>query len=183
MYIWWESTPSDNYKNIPRGHPGGIWADLKDTKAGEDGTLREERRKARYLALRCLYQWEITGETLEEVIASVKQELEEGGQWDPFTEELLNIIRREQPRIDGLIERYADRWSLKRMPIIDRNLLRMGMAEILYMEDIPPGVTVNECVELAKRYSTEDSGKFVNGLLGHFIRDHQLSGKDEKSNG
>jgi len=137
----------------------------------------KERRKARYLALRILYQWDITGERLEDVIRSVDEELQEKGGLNPFTEELLSVIQRERLRIDAEIEKYADRWSLQRMPVIDRNLLRIGLAEILYMEDIPPSVTVNECVELAKRYSTEDSGKFVNGLLGRIIRDYQSSGE------
>ena len=70
----------------------------------------------------------------------------------------------------GLI--CADRWVLERMPIVDRNLLRIGIFELLHREDIPPAATINEAVELAKLLSTEDSGRFVNGLLGRVAREH-----------
>jgi N utilization substance protein B len=130
----------------------------------------KERRRARVLALRILYRWEITGDPLEEVISSAERELSPKKGLPRFTLELLDLIWRERERIDREIEGYANRWSLQRMPIIDRNLLRMGVAEILFREDIPHSVTVNECVELAKRYSTEDSGKFINGILGSLIR-------------
>lgn len=120
--------------------------------------------------MRILYRWEITGDPLEEVISSAERELSPKKGLPRFTLELLDLIWRERERIDREIEGYANRWSLQRMPIIDRNLLRMGVAEILFREDIPHSVTVNECVELAKRYSTEDSGKFINGILGSLIR-------------
>lgn len=131
----------------------------------------KERRKARYLALRALYTREITGESLDSLIDSLAGELTGSGGLPPFTVELLRQVEGEGERIDGLIQGYANRWSIERMPAIDRSLLRMGIAEILYREDIPPSVTVNECVELAKRFSTEESGKFINGVLGHLIRD------------
>jgi N utilization substance protein B len=131
----------------------------------------KERRKARYLALRILYSREVTGDSLESLVASLQEELSGGGGLPPFTAELLYLIEEKSGRIDELLKGYANRWSIQRMPIIDRSLLRMGIAEILFREDIPPSVTVNECVELAKRFSTEESGKFINGVLGHLIRD------------
>ncbi len=131
----------------------------------------KERRKARYLALRLLYTREITGESLDSLIESTQGEMSGTGGLPSFTIALLRQIDGESERIDGLIQGYANRWSIERMPAIDRSLLRMGMAEILFQEDVPPSVTVNECVELAKRFSTEESGKFINGVLGHFIRD------------
>lgn len=134
----------------------------------------KERRKARYLTLRVLYSREVTGDSLESLVASLQEELSGGGGLPPFTVELLYLIERESGRIDELLKGYANRWSIQRMPIIDRSLLRMGIAEILFREDIPPSVTVNECVELAKRFSTEESGKFINGVLGHLIRDIEI---------
>ena len=131
----------------------------------------KERRKARYLALRVLYSREVTGDSLESQVTSLQEELSGGGGLPPFTVELLYLIEEKSGRIDELLKGYANRWSIQRMPIIDRSLLRMGIAEILFREDIPPSVTVNECVELAKRFSTEESGKFINGVLGHLIRD------------
>lgn len=67
--------------------------------------------------------------------------------------------------IDALISKYAEDWTIDRMPVIDRNLLRLGVFEILYLSDVPAAVTIDEAVELAKRYSTEDSGRFINGVL------------------
>ena len=68
--------------------------------------------------------------------------------------------------LDRLIASYAEDWTIERMPVIDRNLLRLGTFELLYLDDVPAAVTINEAVELAKTFSTEDSGRFVNGILG-----------------
>lgn len=88
-----------------------------------------------------------------------------------FTLRLLGAYLEHGDEIDGIIDSYADRWSLQRMPLVDRNLLRLGIAELLYLPEVPSGVTVNEYVELAKVFSTEDSGKFVNGILGRVVRE------------
>ncbi len=130
-----------------------------------------ERRKARYLVLRLLYAREITGESLDALAASLRGGADGPPGLPSFSADLLRRIDEEGERIDGIIQGYANRWTIERMPAIDRSLLRMGIAEILFLEDVPPGVTVNECVELAKRFSTEESGRFINGVLGHFIRD------------
>ncbi len=89
-----------------------------------------------------------------------------------FSRELFYLYLDNRERIDALIRDYADRWSLERMPAVDRNLLRLGITELLYRPDIPSNVTINEYLELAKSFSTEDSGKFVNGVLGSIARDH-----------
>ncbi|MBC7252550.1 MAG: transcription antitermination factor NusB [Actinobacteria bacterium] len=94
-----------------------------------------------------------------------------------FSLDLLQAYTAHGKEIDALIDSYADRWSLQRMPLVDRNLLRLGIAELLYLPEVPPGVTVNEYVELAKLFSTEDSGKFVNGILGRVVRER--TGKGE----
>jgi N utilization substance protein B len=93
-----------------------------------------------------------------------------------FARELVRLYLGSRDEIDGLIRTYADRWSLERMPVVDRNLLRLGIAELLYRPDIPSNVTINEYLELAKAFSTEDSGKFVNGVLGSVARDHAPEG-------
>ncbi|HJR19600.1 MAG TPA: transcription antitermination factor NusB, partial [Actinomycetota bacterium] len=89
-----------------------------------------------------------------------------------FTRELVLGVIEHRTELDDLIRRYADRWALERMPIVDRNLLRIGIFELLHRDDIPPAVSINEAVELAKLLSTEDSGRFVNGLLGRVAREH-----------
>jgi transcription antitermination factor NusB len=93
-----------------------------------------------------------------------------------FSRELVALYMDNWEEIDGLIASYADRWSLERMPMVDRNLLRLGFSELLYRYDIPPNVTINEYLELAKTFSTEDSGKFINGVLGKLVRDKGLQG-------
>lgn len=75
--------------------------------------------------------------------------------------------------IDERIDRLSQGWTLERMPVVDRNILRMAMAELLYLADIPVGATIDEAVDLAKEYGTADSGKFINGILGTVARELQ----------
>ena len=89
-----------------------------------------------------------------------------------FTREIVEGVEEHRAELDELIRRYADRWVLERMPIVDRNLLRIGIYELLHRPDVPPAAAINEAVELAKLLSTEDSGRFVNGLLGRVAREH-----------
>ena len=89
-----------------------------------------------------------------------------------FTRELVEGIEANRAELDDLIRRYADRWVLERMPIVDRNLLRIGIFELLHRPDVPVAAAINEAVDLAKMFSTEDSGRFVNGLLGRVAREH-----------
>jgi transcription antitermination protein NusB len=77
--------------------------------------------------------------------------------------------------IDVLISRYADRWAIERMPVIDRTIVRMALYELLWRSDIPVAVGINEAVELAKSFSTDDSGRFVNGLLGRIVEDERTT--------
>ena len=79
---------------------------------------------------------------------------------------LVEGVQEHQAEIDEMIARLADRWAIERMPIIDRTLLRIGIFELLWRDDIPTAVAINEAVELAKSLSTDESGRFVNGLLG-----------------
>jgi N utilization substance protein B len=84
----------------------------------------------------------------------------------PFAAELVKGVAEHATELDELISSHAKDWKIDRMPVIDRNLLRMALLEMLYLEDVPAPVAINEAVELAKIYSTEDSSRFVNGLLG-----------------
>lgn len=88
-----------------------------------------------------------------------------------FSRELVEGVARHRAEIDGAIRALAERWELERMPVVDRNLLRIGAFEILHRPDIPPGATINDCVALAKLLSTADSGRFVNGILGRLARE------------
>ena len=86
-----------------------------------------------------------------------------------YARSLVEGVQAHQADIDELIARYADRWAIERMPVVDRNLLRIAIYELLWREDIPVPVAINEAVELAQELSTDDSGRFINGLLGRIV--------------
>ena len=83
-----------------------------------------------------------------------------------YATKLIEGVQDHCARIDELINSYAERWAIQRMPIVDKNLLRLGVFELLWMPDVPTAVVINEVVELGKSFSTEESGRFLNGLLG-----------------
>ena len=94
--------------------------------------------------------------------------------WDNFTfdeesrtfcESLVRGVMKHYGEINDLVERYAEHWKMARMTWIDRNILRMAIYELLYCQDIPPKVTINEAVDLGKKFGSEDSGAFINGIL------------------
>lgn len=118
------------------------------------------RREARERALSLLYEADAKGVSPAEVIADLP--LEPG----PFVTDLVEGVGRNQDRIDELIQKFSIDWTLDRMPVIDRSLLRMATYELLERPDVPTGAILSEAVELAKRYSTEESGRFVNGVMG-----------------
>lgn len=125
------------------------------------------RRKSREEALKLLYQGDIQRIDVRELLEpDALPEGEERILSDAFSLELVEGVMINRVEIDEKIKHYAIDWSLERMSPIDRNVLRIAVYEILYCEDIPVGVSINEAVELAKKYSTETSGKFVNGILG-----------------
>ena len=132
------------------------------------------RRKARTIALEIIYQREITKASLDEIIRN-RNRAGEGEPSSEFSMKLINGVVNHQSEIDDLIEGYADNWALDRMPSLDRNIIRISLYEMLYEEDIPFSVSINEAVELAKIYGTDDSGKFVNGVLGRIASDLEKS--------
>jgi N utilization substance protein B len=124
-----------------------------------------ERRKARHQALHILYQREITEEPLSRILDQ-RTYSEEDGEPTDFCRQILLGVEAHQSRVDALIERTSDNWVLSRMPLVDRNILRLAVFELLYLDDVPDSVSINEAVEMAKIYGGEDSSKFVNGILG-----------------
>jgi transcription antitermination factor NusB len=119
------------------------------------------------------------GAEIEELVAFGSESLVYPDGIPDFSREIVALYLEHREEIDGLIASFADRWSLERMPMVDRNLLRLGFAELLHRADIPTNVTINEYLELAKAFSTEDSGKFINGVLGKLVRDRCSRGPDE----
>lgn len=126
--------------------------------------MMSERRKARKDALEILYEREITGQPFGEIIKN--RMIARGEEPSDFTIKLVNGVEDHREEIDAVISAHTDNWALDRMPIVDRNLIRIGLYEMMYEKDIPYSVSINEVVELAKVYGMEESSKFVNGILG-----------------
>ena len=98
----------------------------------------------------------------------------------PYAEKLLVGVQGKREEIDLLISRYAENWRLERMSVIDRNILRLAVFELHFTDDVPTSVAINEAVEIAKRYSTDDSGSFINGILDAMAR-AENSGAENKT--
>jgi len=139
-----------------------------------------KRTKAREVALKILYQKDITK---REVRLAVDKywENEEGADQEVknFSSRLVLGVEEELESIDAKISAYATNWQLKRMAVIDRNILRLGVYELCYAPDIPPKVSINEAVELAKKYGDTESSKFVNGILDK-IHKTEIIQKEQK---
>ncbi|MDA8213441.1 MAG: transcription antitermination factor NusB [Clostridia bacterium] len=127
------------------------------------------RRQARETALKSLFQVDIGKVPVEAAFENVVKEfeVEEGAR--KFARELVFGTVDHLKPIDEIIRRVAVDWNLERMANVDRNILRLALYEIYYRSDVPNAVAVNEAVEMAKIYSTEESGKFVNGILGKVV--------------
>jgi N utilization substance protein B len=129
-----------------------------------------KRRSGRQLALRTLFQIDVGRLSAQEAISLSTAANKTAAETQAFARELVETTLQHRPDIDHLIEKYARGWTLERMANVDRNVLRLAICELLYLPDIPPSVTVDEAVELAKKYSTGESGRFVNGILGNLVR-------------
>jgi len=123
------------------------------------------RRLSREYALQILYAVDVCKLESEDAQKSFWKDRKSGRKVLDFATTLVEGTLKNLPEIDSLIVKYARNWDLDRMASIDRNILRQATFEILYLLDIPINVIINEAVELAKKYSTEESGKFVNGIL------------------
>ena len=123
------------------------------------------RHRGRQIALQVLYQWDVAGISLEEALSGYLKHLNPPLEAFAFARELVEGVRDKREILDEVISRYSRNWRLERMLATDRNILRLGTYELLFRPDIPPRVTINEAVELAKEFGTEDSPAFVNGIL------------------
>jgi transcription antitermination factor NusB len=127
-----------------------------------------KRTKAREYVLQMLYQVDITQGNWQEVLENFcasNDRLDLFGELKDFSAGLLSGVIDHLQEIDKKISKYAANWQLERMAFVDRNIMRLGCFELLFREDIPPKVAINEAVELAKKYSGLESGKFVNAIL------------------
>jgi len=137
-----------------------------------------KRRAVREKVLQALYAYEISKEPITSVINNVMGELKTSKDDFEFAKKLMNEVIHHEQEIETIIKAKVAHWEFDRIAFIDRILLRMGICEMLYFPDIPPKVTINESIEIAKTFSTEQSGKFINGvldaILNDFKKDHKL---------
>ena len=130
------------------------------------------RTQARECALKILYQIEIARQPPAEAAANFWENNPTETPVMLFGSELVMGTMQYREAIDELLAKYADNWSVQRMAVIDRNVLRLGAFELLYLNSVPPKVVINEAVELAKRYGGPESSKFVNGILDAIHKHH-----------
>ena len=131
------------------------------------------RRLSRSLALQIIFQAEATGRTVEDVLAGAYAL--DGGPLDEYAESLARGADGLRAEIDALLERFSENWTPERMPSVDRNLLRLAVYEMLVVDEVDVSIAIDEAVELAKLYGTDDSSKFVNGVLGRIAEEAALN--------
>ncbi len=129
----------------------------------------KKRRRSRKSALEVLYQWDLTHQDARKALLRFKDHSSSEEGRDPFLERLVDGVVAHYQEIDRLIEQYSEHWRLGRIAPIDRNILRIAIFELVYCDEIPPKVTLNEAVELGKEYGSDESGSFINGILDRVL--------------
>ena len=130
-----------------------------------------KRRLSRELAIQFLYLTDMNEGDRFNQLSQFWEDHSPPTEVQSFTEEILNHIFDHQEDIDAQLEKYSDNWTLSRMTVIDRNLLRMAASEILYSKNVPPKVAIDEAVEIAKKFGSEDSPNFINGILDRILKE------------
>lgn len=126
------------------------------------------RREARRTALDILYQADITDAPADEVLAGWR---DAGRTVTPFAEELVEGVREHLPEIDPLLEEHSEGWTVARMATLDRTIMRVAVFELMHRTDIPTSVAISEAVEAATELSSDESRRYVNGILGRIARE------------
>jgi transcription antitermination factor NusB len=139
-----------------------------------------KRSQAREISIQVLYELDVRG---SEVLGEMKDliaDMIKDPEIRTFSQELVKGTWENRPEIDRHIEEVARNWEISRMAIIDRNVLRQATYELIFREDIPPLVSINEAIEIAKKYSTQNSGAFINGILDNIRLRWAPEGKQKK---
>ena len=123
------------------------------------------RRKAREYALQMLFQWDITRDSIDQIASTFFDGLDEPPAVTDFARQLVTRTVEHVEEIDRLITRHAEHWRLDRMATLDRNLLRLATQEFLLDKETPKTVVINEAIEIARRFSAQESPQFINGIL------------------
>lgn len=137
-----------------------------------------QRHLARTLALQTLAEWDFNKSMLkieldvEEIIErNLKQTAPSNFEGKDFSKELVKGVIKNLSEIDGYIKKYAPQWPLEQITLVDRNIIRLGVLELIFLKQAPPKVAINEAIEVAKTFGGRTSGKFVNGVLGAIYED------------
>jgi N utilization substance protein B len=139
------------------------------------------RRIIREKVVQALYAFEIGGDPVEHVVETILPGLKNNPAAYEFAKKLVLQTITHTPDIDDVIRDKVTNWDFKRIAVLDRLILRMGICELLYFKEIPPKVSMNEAIELAKLFSTQRSGQFVNGVLDAVLNDMKAAGGLAKS--
>jgi N utilization substance protein B len=123
------------------------------------------RRQARECALEVLYRLDLVGDEPEHTIAEILLRKNPSEEAETYLRRLVDAALGNQHEIDTILRKHLTRWRLERLTVLDRAILRLAAAEILYFDDVPPKVSINEAVDIAKKYGDDEAGKFVNGVL------------------
>jgi len=132
-----------------------------------------QRQKARQLTLKCLYAFETAEQDIDQIAGSLLPDSDLSADSVKFAETVFRSVVAHLAEIDDHISRFSDNWEIERLAIIDKNIIRIGICELLYFPDIPGRVSINEAVELAKRFSTPESSRFVNGVVDAVFRSQE----------
>jgi transcription antitermination factor NusB len=130
------------------------------------------RRKARELALKMLYQLETNNESPERALDRYCETFPYQQDIIDYAMSLLSGIKKEIELIDGFIASASEHWKMDRIAFVDKNVMRIGVYEMLFSQDVPPKVAIDEAIEMGKKYGNEDSGDFINGVLDRILKDH-----------
>lgn len=143
--------------------------------------MAKSRRRGRELALRGLYEMDITRVNPDKVISDTIQDQEVHFEQRQYAEKVIRGYHDNSNMIDEILAERIKEYDFSRIAAIDRNILRMATYELIFEPAIPPAVTLNEAIEIAKKYSTAESGKFVNGVLGRVLADSKKSEWDAET--
>ncbi|MFQ6610728.1 MAG: transcription antitermination factor NusB [Fidelibacterota bacterium] len=136
---------------------------------------RKEKRQSRISALQALYAWELSGNDPGGTLAYLTEWTESGSVPDviAYAGKLARLVIKNSTFCDELIQTRSKNWEMGRITLVDKLILRLAISELLYIEDVPPKVSITEAVEIAKEFSTDDSSAFINGILDSVFNDHQ----------
>jgi transcription antitermination protein NusB len=143
--------------------------------------MASKRRLVREKVLQALYAHEISRDPVNAVIETILQDLRKDQTTFEFARALIQKVVETESELDTIIKKRVANWEFNRLAVIDRVILRMCICELMYFEDIPPKVSINEAIEIARRYSTEKSDKFVNGVLDSVLDDLRKNGTLKKT--